>query len=349
MRKPKPSRPTPQAAETDLPEGWASATIADITVPKVDQSGPGEGDEFTYVDIASVDNCEKRVTAPRTVSKPNAPSRARQVVRSGDVLVSMTRPNLNAVAFVGPDLNGAIASTGFDVLRSIEVTPGWLFLIIRSQAFIDSMTALVQGALYPAVRPLDVRGFELPIPPLIEQKRIVAKVEALLERTNAARARLAKLPVILKRFRRSVLAAACSGQLSAEWREQDGIEHPSGNAELPASWQRIRLRDVCKGFEYGSSQKSSDKGDVPVLRMGNLQDGKIDWTELKYSSDPTEIRIPRRKAGYLRGVLNQNYSRLSTQPGVLELLPEHPGFPRILHAGQVRWGQSVKHQRPEVG
>ena len=61
---------------------------------------------------------------------------------------------------------------------------------------------------------------EIPIifPPLPEQKRIAAKITALLERTSAARARLAKLPALLKRFRQSVLAAACSGQLTAEWR-----------------------------------------------------------------------------------------------------------------------------------
>src|SRR5262245_60445760 len=111
MRKQKPSRLPPQPAKTILPEGWASATIADITVTKVDQSGPGECSEFSYIDIASVDNNKKRVTAARIVSKEDAPSRARQVVRSGDVLVSMTRPNLNAVALVGPDLVGSIAST----------------------------------------------------------------------------------------------------------------------------------------------------------------------------------------------------------------------------------------------
>ncbi len=60
----------------------------------------------------------------------------------------------------------------------------------------------------------------IPLPPLAEQQRIVAKVEALLARVNAARQRLAKVPAILKRFRQSVLAAACSGLLTADWREE---------------------------------------------------------------------------------------------------------------------------------
>src|SRR5437764_12385689 len=59
----------------------------------------------------------------------------------------------------------------------------------------------------------------IPLPPLTEQQRIVAKVQALLARVNAARQRLAKMPAILKRFRQSVLAAACSGRLTVDWRE----------------------------------------------------------------------------------------------------------------------------------
>jgi type I restriction enzyme S subunit len=56
------------------------------------------------------------------------------------------------------------------------------------------------------------------LPPLTEQRRIVEKVEALLARVNAARDRLAKVPAILKRFRQAVLAAACSGMLTKDWR-----------------------------------------------------------------------------------------------------------------------------------
>jgi type I restriction enzyme S subunit len=180
----------------------------------------------------------------------------------------------------------------------------------------------------------------------------------LLEAVNAARARLARLPAILKRFRQSVLAAACSGQLTAQWREQHGTEHPCEDAELPASWARLPLRDLCPGFEYGSSRKSDDEGDVPVLRMGNVQDGRIDWSELKYSSDRAEIakytlapntvlfnrtnspELVGKTAIYrgerpaiFAGYLIPDSPRPPTKPGILKLLPEYPGLPRVLHPG----------------
>jgi type I restriction enzyme, S subunit len=77
------------------------------------------------------------------------------------------------------------------------------------------------------------------LPPLAEQKRIVAKVEALLERTNAARARLTKVPAIVKRFRQSVLAAACSGQLTADWRGQRADTPKSRSKKLLSLMNRL--------------------------------------------------------------------------------------------------------------
>jgi type I restriction enzyme S subunit len=74
------------------------------------------------------------------------------------------------------------------------------------------------GTGVPTLNRNIVHEVPVAIPPLAEQQRIVAKVEALLARVNAARQRLAKVPAILKRFRQSVLAAACSGRLTADWR-----------------------------------------------------------------------------------------------------------------------------------
>ena len=124
------------------------------------------------------------------------------------------------------------------------------------------------------------------LPPLNEQSRIVAKLEEVLAKVNTSQKRLARIPVILKRFRQAVLAAACSGRLTADWREERGFGE---GEELPEGWVFSTLRKLCSGFQYGTSAKSEPSGKVPVIRMGNIQNGKIDWSNLAYTSDAVEI------------------------------------------------------------
>jgi type I restriction enzyme S subunit len=59
---------------------------------------------------------------------------------------------------------------------------------------------------------------------------------------------------------------------------------------IPEDWEVRALGQLISSVEYGSSAKSSVKGDIPVLRMGNLQGGEIDWTDLVYTNDDDEIR-----------------------------------------------------------
>src|SRR3989441_366402 len=111
------------------------------------------------------------------------------------------------------------------------------------------------------------------LPPLAEQRRIVTKVESLLSEVNAAHDRLAKLPAILKCFRKSVLAAACSGQLTAEWRE----EH--AEAEV---WKTVRLRDVGNvtgGITKNPSRLSFSK-QVPYLRVANVYENRLELADV---------------------------------------------------------------------
>ena len=152
-------------------------TIGELTEARVEQSGPN-GYEFTYVDISSINRETKRVEEPKTIPASKAPSRARQLLRAGDVLVSMTRPNLNAVAIVPPDLDGSIGSTGFHVLRAKDSEPGFLYYAVQTPAFIDAMCRKVQGALYPAVRPKDISSFVIPNLTLDAQRAAVAEIEA---------------------------------------------------------------------------------------------------------------------------------------------------------------------------
>ncbi len=206
----------------ELPAGWAHATLSELC-KQPEQRVPLADEMFTYIDIASVDRELKTVSEPQRLLGADAPSRARKLVESGDVIVSMTRPNLNAVALIDEQYNDCIASTGFDVLKPIEVEPRWIFSAVRSARFVDAMCEKVQGALYPAVKSADIREFEIPLPPLAEQTRIAQKLDELLAQVDTLKARINAIPALLKRFRQSVLAAAVSGRLTEEWRGSNPV------------------------------------------------------------------------------------------------------------------------------
>ncbi len=133
-------------------------------------------EEFRYIDLSAVDQDTKSITEAREMACAEAPSRARQLVRTGDVLVSTVRPNLNGVARVPNDLNGATASTGFCVLRPDpeKLSGSYLFHWVKSAAFVGDMVSKATGASYPAVSDRIIFESLFPLPPLEEQRRIAA-------------------------------------------------------------------------------------------------------------------------------------------------------------------------------
>lgn len=261
-----------------LPQSWKIASIKDVTV-ECEQRIPRADEKFQYIDIASIDRETKVILTPQELMGKVAPSRARKVICTGDVLVSMTRPNLNAVAMVPSKLDGQIASTGFDVLRAPGLDPRWLFYIVRTRSFIDRMSELVQGALYPAIRSKDIRGFEIPIAPLNEQIRIADKLSVVLGRVDASRKRLDRIPAILKRFRQAVLTAATSGKLTEAWRIENGYEL---NAWEITNFESACV-DITVGYVGSMSSEYRDEG-VPFLRSMNVRPFKYDPTGIRYIS-----------------------------------------------------------------
>lgn len=259
-----------------LPGGWSTAPVGELTRRSIEQSGPAAA-RFAYIDISSIDNRTKSIAEPKEMGSDQAPSRARQRVRTGDVLVSMTRPNLNAVAIVPALLDGQVASTGFCVLRAADgIEPLWLFYLVQAQEFVEAMTRVVQGALYPAVRPKDVFAHEVPVPPHAEQRRIVAAIEEHLSRLDAAVAGLKRVQAQLPRYRPAVLKAAVEGRLAPT-----GTVRSDGNG-LPTEWRWETVAALAERVDYGTSAKTAEAGDVPVLRMGNIREGTLVFDSLKY-------------------------------------------------------------------
>jgi len=164
--------------EVSLPEGWVFAKIKDVSL-KCEQRKPSDDEQFLYIDIGSIERDLKIISNPQYLLGKNAPSRARKVVNTDDVLVSLTRPNLNAVAHVGKEFDKQIASTGFEVIKPLNTEGKYIFGLVRSKDFINAISDKVQGALYPAAKSSDVQEYEFPLPPIAEQKQIAAKLDEL--------------------------------------------------------------------------------------------------------------------------------------------------------------------------
>lgn len=268
-----------------LPKGWTTSSIADLCSRDIDQSGPQGPSKFTYIDISSIDRLHKRVLDTKLLSPSNAPSRARQRVQVGDVLVSMTRPNLNAVAEVVEHLDGAVASTGFCVLRPAAVESKWLYHAVQQHHFVDAMASVVQGALYPAVRPKDILSYEIPVPPRAEQRRIVAALEEHLSELDAAVAGLERARANALRFRESIIL---NFLLDGEIRGARALDTRAAKWE----WHELRTVGVLKGgITKGQKRRDVDTlRAVPYLRVANVQRGYLDLAEMK-TIEATEAEI----------------------------------------------------------
>ena len=197
------------------PKGWEVGKIGDVCNKNTGARNPSDikDGHFEYVDIASIDNIRGIITNSRTIHNIEAPSRARKIIKTNDVLVSTVRPNLNAVAIVPSILNNQICSTGFCVLRIYpEISRHhYIYAITRSKFFVETMTKKTQGASYPAVSDKDIYDFPIPLPPhplQHEFAKLVDDIEAEKHRQAEGRKKLDEL------FN-SLMQKAFTGELAA--------------------------------------------------------------------------------------------------------------------------------------
>ena len=213
-----------------LPTGWTECSIGDVTLPvsKIDPEDDPDR-EIDYIDISSIDNTRHTIGSIKQYRLRDAPSRARQIVRAGDVLFATVRPYLRNIAGVPNDYDKQIASTGFSVLRPAKgVRPAFLFYKAISKDFVNALSEIQYGVSYPAVKDDQVRGQSLWLPPMEEQRRIVAKIEKLFSELDKGVESLKTARAQLKVYRQAVLKHAFEGKLTAQWREEnrDKLETP---------------------------------------------------------------------------------------------------------------------------
>ena len=202
------------------------------------------------------------------------------------------------------------------------------------------LVPLMSGAANVALSVKKIQSIEIPLPPKNRQREIVDRFKSIVVEEDELKNELIHQQTLLKKLRQQILQEAIEGKLTADWRAQNLEVEPASELlkriaaekaqlvkdkkikaqkplppitdvekpfELPEGWEWCRLANIAYGFQYGTSSKSSKMGEVPVLRMGNIQNGKIDLTDLVYSSDEEEIEKYRLNDGDL--LFNRTNSR----------------------------------------
>ena len=171
----------------DIPDSWKWIRLKEI-VYNHGQKSPEK--TFSYIDIGSINNKVQRLSEEENiVEAEKAPSRARKIVKYGDIIYSTVRPYLHNICIIDKEFTcEPIASTGFAVMSCYRsVYNKFLFYYLLSDSFdrYANSNENAKGVAYPAINDKKLYKACVPLPPLEEQKRIVAKIEELLPLCDA--------------------------------------------------------------------------------------------------------------------------------------------------------------------
>ena len=203
----------------EIPDSWEWVRLGSIVYNR-GQMKPTS--DFCYVDIGSIDNKRQRLGDTENIITPDkAPSRARKIIDVGDIIYSTVRPYLHNMCIIDRQFSlQPIASTGFATMTCYSgLLNKYLFYYLLAPDFDNyaNDTENSKGVAYPAINDDRLYKALIPIPPLAEQHRIVAKIEALLpyiERYGKAETHLTALNTTFpEALKKSILQEAVQGKL----------------------------------------------------------------------------------------------------------------------------------------
>ncbi len=222
----------------EIPDGWITTVLSEIALIQMGQSPDSSsynntGDGLPFFQ-GKAEFGKMFPTTRKWCSEP------KKIADAGDILLSVRAP-------VGPTnlaVDRCCVGRGLAAIQAFSpIDQKYLLYYFRNiEGWLSKQGT---GTTFSAIGGDFTRGLQVPLAPLNEQKRIADKLDRLLAKVDNCRERLDRIPLILKSFRRSVLAAATSRQLTEDWRE---------TTEVNSSYI-VSLRDVATSFSYGSSAK----------------------------------------------------------------------------------------------
>jgi type I restriction enzyme, S subunit len=291
----------------EIPEGWSPTKIKYDFQVNAEKLGENTADDFKfeYIDISSVNDLGK-IISPPIMEFQEAPSRARMVVRKGDVIISTVRTYLRAIAQID-ESNRYVCSTGFAVLRPrSDVNSRFAFYQMQSESIIQSIVSRSVGVSYPAISPTELAATRILHPHIEEQTRIASHLDEKcgeIDRVIAAKERQNEL---LRDQRAAIIHEAVTKGIDPKAKfKESGIEWIG---KVPHDWTLDKVKWLGKciiGLTY-SPEDVADEGTL-VMRSSNVQGGKIVYDDNVYVKKDIPEELVLRKNDIL--ICSRNGSR----------------------------------------
>lgn len=205
---------------SDLPQGWFETTLGEVVdYGNTQKAEPHEiSDDEWVLELEDIQKDSSKIVGRFTFADRKSKS-TKNRFSTGDVLYGKLRPYLNKV--VVADSDGLCTTEIIPIKQTGAVDNRYVFHWLKGPRFLSYAVSISHGLNMPRLGTAAGRDAPFILAPLPEQRRIADKLDAVLSRVDAARARLDRVPAVLKHFRRVVLSAATSGNLPSELQTAD--------------------------------------------------------------------------------------------------------------------------------
>jgi type I restriction enzyme, S subunit len=281
---------------SELPQGWTTALLADLIalngvfadgdwVESKDQDPNGSIRLLQLADIGDGVFLQK---SNRFINEQKFEQLRCTEVQEGDVLVARMPDPLGRACLVPKLRQRCITVVDVAIVRPGQesVHPTLLMHFLNAPEVRQEIEIQSSGTTRRRISRRNLAQLQLPVAPLNEQKRIADKLDAILARVHVCRDRIDRVPLILKRFRQSVLAAATSGKLTEDWRLTIDL----------AAWRTRTIQDVCVKVTDGThhSPKNYASGAFEYVTAKNIRPWGLDLTDITYVDEASHREIYAR-------------------------------------------------------
>ena len=262
------------------------ASINDETLSE--DTDPGL--EIKYIDIGNV-NASGNIDTPVTYRFENAPSRARRIVQSGDVIISTVRTYLKAIAPIENAVENLIVSTGFAVVRPQpnRLNANFCKYLLRENSFIKEVVKRSVGVSYPAINSSELGNIEIQVPPVQNQRNIATYLDRETDHIDQLIAAKEKLLALLEEKRKAMITRAVTRGLDPNVKmKNSGVEWLG---EVPKHWEVTRIKFITTKIGSGVTPRGGgqvyQKKGIPFLRSQNIHFNGLQLEDVVYI--PEEI------------------------------------------------------------